>query len=58
MAWAERGFRGEAPPPMDPTAPGAAKMLRMQFAAARAEAEKCDAQTSRRLGKLPKPGSG
>lgn len=55
MAWAGRGFSGEAPPPLDPTSPGAPKMLRMQFADAFEEAARADPSARRRFGPLPKP---
>jgi S-formylglutathione hydrolase len=55
MAWAERGFSGDRPPPMNPVSPGAAKMLRMQFAPALEKAAKADPSTRRRFGRLPKP---
>ena len=51
-AWAEGGFKGEAPV-FDLNTEGAVRMLRAQFAPAREAAEKIDPTAKRRYAVLP-----
>ncbi len=53
MAWAGRGFQGEAPPPVDMHSDSAIRMIRAQFAPAREAAAQADPTTRRRYGVMP-----